>query len=531
MEDKDGFAGREEEQNASPVAEPGSRGDQVYTASDSDEAFTGSASPEGSGYTTPNGGHGYVYAPDPGEEGRRSFSERRLIISVCAVVGILLLMGVCILGTYAALRQAWGITGRDPGQTERATDRGSLSGIQIVTGPDDLLETPAPEGLVTVPERIPLDPETLAETLDLPEDTGAVSPEPLPGTVTVHKKQPLRRDTNGDGQPDIELDAAGNVLTSAGDGVLPTATVVYRIADSVVEISTETVVQSGKVGQYVTSGAGSGVIISTEGFIVTNHHVIDGADSITVRLKNGRTYEGHLVGADELTDIAVVWIDAGDAPLTVATLGCSYDLVVGEQVLAIGNPLGSLGGTVTNGIISATERLIRIEDVDMKLLQISAPISPGNSGGGLFNLAGDLVGVVNAKCSEGSVEGLGFAIPVDTAYDVILELIDHGYVKGRPESGLTFVDVTSSATAMYYFHIRATGVFIYDSAFTEELKYGDLVLTVNGREVSKASDIRTLINRHAVGDVLQFVIQRGQQQLTVSLTLRERVPAARTDAG
>ena len=242
------------------------------------------------------------------------------------------------------------------------------------------------------------------------------------------------------------------------------ATVVYRVADSVVEITTETIVKSGRIGQYVTSGAGSGVIVSAEGFIITNNHVISGADSIVVTLTDGTKYAATLIGTDEQSDIALLWIDAGSKQLTVATMGASFDTVVGEDVLAIGNPLGSLGGTVTEGIISATARQISIEGTDMTLLQISAPINPGNSGGGLFNMAGELIGIVNAKCSSDDVEGLGFAIPIDTAYDIICELYRYGYVRGRVTTGLTLVDVSSVNPALRYFNSTYTGVYVYESS-------------------------------------------------------------------
>ena len=150
---------------------------------------------------------------------------------------------------------------------------------------------------------------------------------PVPENATIVKKSPLRKDADGDGKPDAVLDADGNILTSADSGRLPVATVVYRVADSVVEITTETIVKSGRIGQYVTSGAGSGVIVSAEGFIITNNHVISGADSIVVTLTDGTKYAATLIGTDEQSDIALLWIDAGSKQLTVATMGASFDLV------------------------------------------------------------------------------------------------------------------------------------------------------------------------------------------------------------
>ena len=171
---------------------------------------------------------------------------------------------------------------------------------------------------------------------------------------------------------------------------------------------------------HSSGGAGSGVIISENGYIITNHHVIEGAGAITVRLTNGCEYAAGVVGSDPDGDIALIKIDATD--LCAATIGSSKSVVVGQQVLAIGNPLGTLGGTVTDGIISALDRKIPIDGVEMTLLQTNAAINPGNSGGGLFNRSGELIGIVNAKRAETGVEGLGFAIPVDIAWEIALQI-------------------------------------------------------------------------------------------------------------
>jgi serine protease Do len=200
--------------------------------------------------------------------------------------------------------------------------------------------------------------------------------------------------------------------------------IVALTADSVVEIYTETVVNDGRFGQYVTEGAGSGVIFSSDGYIVTNNHVIDGAQKITVRLRNGDEYEATLIGSDSKTDLAVLKIK--ETGLQSVVFGDSDKLVVGELVVAIGNPLGKLGGTVTEGIISALSREVSVDGKMMNLLQISAAVNPGNSGGGLFNSYGELIGIVNAKSSGSGIEGLGFAIPVNIVKAVIEDLIKLG---------------------------------------------------------------------------------------------------------
>lgn len=314
-------------------------------------------------------------------------------------------------------------------------------------------------------------------------------------------------------------------LTSAGEAFNSYTEVYNAVSDSVVEITTETVQNSTFMGQYVSTGAGSGVIISDTGYIVTNNHVIDSARNIKVTLKSGESYTATLVGTDEESDIAIIRIDPQGKELSVAVLGSSADVKVGEYVVAIGNPLGSLGGTMTEGIISATERQISIDGESMTLLQTSAAINPGNSGGGLFNMRGELVGVVNAKASGEDIEGLGFAIPIDSAYTVMCDLIEYGYVRGVPDCGLSTIDITAQNLYTFYrYGITSTGVMIYESKYTDELKSGDMILSVNGTDVSTSAEIESIIRTCSVGDSVVFTVQRSEKSINVSLTLRERIP-------
>ena len=304
------------------------------------------------------------------------------------------------------------------------------------------------------------------------------------------------------------------------------AGVVAAVKDSVVEITTETVTGgSGIYSQYVLSGAGSGVIISDTGMVITNHHVIDGATKITVRLTDGTEFDAKVIGSDLDADIAVVSIKPGDKKLTSAVIGNSDTLVVGEEIVVIGNPLGELGGTVTNGIISATEREIMIEESgSMTLLQTNAAVNPGNSGGGMFNLYGELVGIVNAKSSGDNIEGIGFAIPSNTAKDVAGQLIEYGYVKGRPTIGISYVDVNNSLYARYYFNSSSVGVYIVDDTGKHGFKYGDRIISFNGEEVSSSSDLASMLKKCSVGDTVEIVVMRSGSSVTVSVTLTEKVP-------
>ncbi len=483
-------------------------------------AFIRNGNSDGHGYTTPEGAHGFVYSPPPAPEGNGV--GRKLIIATCIIGSLLLLMGFGFLGAWAVSHIENQNPGTEVSGDATGTDRethGTTEGFVIVEGSEETTD-------LEQKNQDPMSPDLSETTASVGQPNG--SDQRFSENATIHKKQPEREDRDGDGKADTVYDENGQVLTSAGNSTMTAPTVISKVAASVVEISTETLVQSNWIGQYITGGAGSGVIIAEEGYIITNHHVIDGADSITVRLNDGTEFAASLVGSDDQTDVAILWIDPEEHDLTVATIGSSYDLVAGEDILAIGNPLGSLGGTVTEGIISATERQISVDGIDMTLLQVSAPINPGNSGGGLFNMAGELVGVVNAKMSSEEIEGLGFAIPADTAYEIACELIEYRYVRGRVTTGLTLVDVGSVQTAMYYFNSRHTGVYVYDSV-SDVLKYGDFILSVNGTEISESGEINELICDAKVGDTVTFVVYRNKEAVTVELTLMEQIPEYLTE--
>ena len=296
---------------------------------------------------------------------------------------------------------------------------------------------------------------------------------------------------------------------------------------SVVEITTESVTTDRYMQQYVQTGAGSGVIISADGYIVTNNHVIDGASKITVTTKDGTAYEAKLIGTDSETDVALLKVEA--TGLQPVVMGNSSDLQVGDTAVVIGNPLGQLGGTVTSGIISALDRDITLNGNSMSLLQTNAAINPGNSGGGLFNDKGELVGIVVAKSggttSEGTtIEGLGFAIPIDNVKKVIEELSTNGYVTGRPNLGVNLVDITNEQTAMMY-QVNQLGVYVLKSTNeANNLQPGDCIVSIDGTAVSSADEVKSIIQSHAVGDKLSIVIIRDGKTMTVEATLQESKP-------
>lgn len=333
---------------------------------------------------------------------------------------------------------------------------------------------------------------------------------------------------DGTPQPDLSTDSKLTVADDSDteDGALSVAGVSEKVSDSVVEIVTEYVQEGFLRGSYTSSGAGSGVILTEDGYIVTNNHVIDGAQNIHVRLHNGDYYEAELVGTDSVSDIAVLKINA--TGLSYATLGDSSALVVGERCVAIGNPLGTLGGTVTDGIISAKDREITVEGETMVLLQTNAAVNPGNSGGGLFNMRGELIGIVNAKSSGDNVEGLGFAIPINTASPIIDDLINSGYVHGRFALGVSVLTIDNYQKAMYY-GVEEYGTYIYQvesgsNAEKAGLKVGDLILKADGKEIETASDLQEVLDSKTAGDTLELEIDRDGETLTVTVTLMETVP-------
>lgn len=328
-----------------------------------------------------------------------------------------------------------------------------------------------------------------------------------------------------DGVTSTEIPVASTSTDSSGK--MDVSSVVKAVQSSVVSIKCQSESEANRYSfgeSATTTSAGSGVIITSDGYIATNNHVVEGASKITVTTADSKSYTAKLVGRDEQTDIAILKLEA--TGLKNATLGKSSSLEVGDEVVAIGNPLGELSGTVTNGIVSALNREVTIENETMSLIQTNASINAGNSGGGLFDKNGLLVGIVNAKASGENVEGLGFAIPIDTAKEVIEQIMDYGYVKGRVTSGLTLIDILDKQTAMQY-GVNELGVYIYSveegsNAEKAGLKSGYIVTAVNDTKVESASDFKAVINKLEVGDTIKVTVSNGINQGSVEYKLTEK---------
>lgn len=324
----------------------------------------------------------------------------------------------------------------------------------------------------------------------------------------------------------------GYKLEDATGSKMTVQEITNKTKDSVVEIKTESVSADAWMQQYVTEGAGSGVVMTADGYIMTNNHVIDGASKITVTTSDDKEYEAKLVGTDSITDIAVLKISAKN--LTPATYGNSDQLAVGDMAVAIGNPLGELGGTVSAGIISALDRELAIDGKTMTLLQTDASINPGNSGGGLFNGDGQLIGIVVAKSSGSNVEGLGFAIPINKAADVAQQLMDKGYVSDQPSTGMSYAESSQGNGAAQFFgnsqdsqsQSSSAAVYIQEVTGTNAKKAGfqsgDLVYAVDGTRITSFNTLSSIVTSHKVGDKLTYTIVRGNQTKEIKLTLEEK---------
>ena len=287
----------------------------------------------------------------------------------------------------------------------------------------------------------------------------------------------------------------------------------------------------GQARSYETEGSGSGIIVSSDGYIVTCNHVVEDAQTIQVVLNDDTVHDAVLVGTDTRNDLAVIKIDASG--LKSVTLGDSDMLTVGEDVIAIGNPLGELRGTATSGIISALDRSVTIDGSALTLLQTDAAISPGNSGGGLFNSAGTLIGIVNAKASSDNSEGLGFAIPVNSVKDIIADLMDLGYVRGRAYLGVSTQNVTMQQDfgGWGYFGgsvncVEISKVIKGSAADKAGLLVGDLLLSVDGTEISSNSDLSDVIDAYNAGDTANITIQRGNAKSSLTVAFDEYAPEA-----
>lgn len=315
--------------------------------------------------------------------------------------------------------------------------------------------------------------------------------------------------------------------TNKGNKTLTAAEVYENNVNAVVGIRTEAITTNIWGQRTEASSAGTGFILSEDGYIVTNNHVISGANTVTVALYNGDEYEAKIVAGDEVNDVALLKIEATD--LQTVSVGTSKDLIVGEEVVAIGNPLGELTFTMTHGYISALDRAINTSGTPINMLQTDAAINAGNSGGPLFDMNGNVIAMNTAKPSSSTangttVEGIGFAIPIDDVISIVYDLQQNGKVTGRAYLGITPKDMDSSTAQMYRLPI---GVYVYaleenSAAKAAGIEEGDIILEVAGEKVETTTDLRAELNRHKAGETVEVKVYRAGEEKTLSVMLGER---------
>jgi serine protease Do len=298
----------------------------------------------------------------------------------------------------------------------------------------------------------------------------------------------------------IKLEDPPPLTTSPveSNGSLSTREIAAKVRPSVVGIL---------VSDRYSSGLGSGIIMTENGLIITNHHVIDGATNITVVLESGERYTATVVGSDEQSDLAVIRIEAENLP--AATFGNSDAMQVGDRAIAIGTPFDlSLMGTTTQGIISAINRDIVYDNRIMTLIQTDATINPGNSGGPLVNEYGQVIGINSMKIGQ-QFEGLGFAIPMNTAKEIIEELITHGRVTGKPALGISgrMLNAATAAANNVPLGLYVSEVYPVSNAY-KNIRPGDIITKINGEDITDMPTFNKLKNQHKAGDTIKLTIYR-----------------------
>ena len=320
------------------------------------------------------------------------------------------------------------------------------------------------------------------------------------------------------------------VKTVDGKTAMSDAEVYAANVNSVVSINVTGTSGTNFFGQPVkTASAGSGFVLTKDGYIVTNYHVVKDADTVKVTMYNGDEYDAKYVGGDEDYDIAVIKVEATD--LQPVTLGDSDKLNVGDHVLAVGNPLGELTFSMSGGMVSSVNRAINVSGTPFNMIQTDASINPGNSGGPMFNEYGEVVGIVSAKYSSTgneAVEGLGFAIPINDVFAMIQDIMTNGYITNKPYLGITGGSMTEQMAAQYRYDIKE-GVFVYSveegkAADKAGLQMGDVITKIDDHDIKSMEDLTAVKKQYSAGDTSTLTIYRSGETMTVELTW-DAVPA------
>ena len=390
-----------------------------------------------------------------------------------------------------------------------------VAAVAIVASIGGVLLTKAIDGIKKPADDLAENPAAQMQQEQKPEEKPAEKPEAAPSRP---ESEP---------QYEVKEHQLPETLGSYNTGKSLSTVEVYELTvNSVVGIRTEAT--SNVFGQEaVSASAGSGFILSKDGYVITNAHVVSGAETIWVDMFSGESYNAELVGSDSSFDIAVLKVEAEN--LQPVSVGDSSKLKVGEGVVAIGNPLGELTFTMTNGILSALDREINLDGNPQNMLQTNAAINSGNSGGPLFDMDGNVIGVTSAKysgssTSGASIEGLGFAIPINTALKVAYDLAEYGYVRGQSYLGI-IVSTLDSQTAKYYslpVGPRVEQVSEGSCAETAGLQVGDIIIEFNGVKTETHPELLTALKKTQAGDTVNVKIYRAGAELELTVTLDEK---------
>lgn len=315
---------------------------------------------------------------------------------------------------------------------------------------------------------------------------------------------------------------ASELKTNVGDKSLTPTDVYAAYVDSTVAIAKEGTVTNYFGQVSATASVGTGFIITEDGYIVTNYHVIQNAEKLTITLNNGERYEASVVGFDSSNEVALIKIDA--TGLHPVSIGNSDELLVGETVCAIGNPLGELTNTLTIGVVSALDRSVNTDGTPINMMQTDCAINSGNSGGPLFDMNGNCIGITTAKYYGESIEGIGFAVPINDAMNIVADLMEFGYVTGRAYMGITVLNINEATAEMYRLPMGVFVNTIEPGSCSEKagLMEGDIILSLGQYEVHNMTELRGCMKNFSAGDTTDMVVYRSGDILNFSITFDEK---------
>lgn len=325
----------------------------------------------------------------------------------------------------------------------------------------------------------------------------------------------------------FKAESSGNravLQTVEGDDKLFTSAGIYKEnIESIVAIQTE-IVTTNMFGQRVAgAAAGSGFVISEDGYILTNAHVVEGATSIKVKFENGEEYKAEVVGSETENDVAVLKINANKA-FNAVVLGDSDKMVVGEDVVAVGNPLGELTFSLTKGVVSALDREIMVDNfTSINMFQVDCAVNEGNSGGPIFNMYGEVIGIVSAKYASSTIEGLGFCIPINDVADIVTDLIEYGKVVNKAYMGISVTDVDEKMITQYNM-VKGAYVSIVEKDSCAEkagLKIGDIIVELDGEKVESVSELLSAKRGYKSGETVKLKVYRSGEYVELSITFDE----------